>query len=55
MSPIQLSWVPVNVKFEIDDIEEEWTHPKNHFDYIHMRTLGGSIADWPKLMKSSFE
>ena len=55
VSPIQPSWVPVNVRFEVDDIEEEWSHPKNHFDYIHMRSLSGAIADWPNLMKSSFE
>jgi len=54
ISPSQPTWVPPNLKFEIDDATQEWTYPENHFDYIHMRYLFGSIADWPKLLKQTY-
>lgn len=54
LSPIQPSFLPPNVKFEIDDVEEPWTwHDK--FDFIHMRTMTGCIADWAKLIKQAYE
>lgn len=40
LSPIQPSMIPPNAKFEIDDVEEEWTH-NEPFDYIHARYLSG--------------
>lgn len=49
LSPIQPNLVPTNLRFEIDDAEGEWTFGANHFDYIHIRSLYGSITDWPKL------
>jgi hypothetical protein len=49
LSPIQPTWVPPNLKFEVDDCEAEWTYPDNHFDYIHIRTLTGCIKDWNRL------
>ncbi|KIW20571.1 hypothetical protein PV08_01146 [Exophiala spinifera] len=49
LSPIQPSWVPPNVRFEIDDMEAEWTYPPNSFDLIHIRGLHGTIIDWPAL------
>ena len=55
LSPIQPSWVPPNVKFEVDDIEEPWTFPRNHFDYIHVRNLIGGVKDWCKLIERAFE
>ncbi|KAF8468197.1 S-adenosyl-L-methionine-dependent methyltransferase [Kalaharituber pfeilii] len=50
LSPIQPTWVPPNCRFEIDDIEQEWTHQKASFDYIHARYLFGSIENWPALI-----
>lgn len=47
--------VPPNVKFEVDDAESEWTFPLNHFDFIHARTLGGSIADMEKLLNQCYK
>ena len=48
LSPIQPSWVPPNAKFVIEDAESDWLYaPAEAFDYIHGRSLGGSIADWP--------
>ena len=49
------SRVPANVKFEIDDMELEWTFPDNQFDFIHMRSLSGSIKDWDHLLSQAYE
>jgi len=46
LSPIQPNFVPPNCHFEVDDITLEWTYPANHFDFIHMRELFGSVPDW---------
>jgi ubiquinone/menaquinone biosynthesis C-methylase UbiE len=54
ISPIQPSWVPPNVRFEIEDCTQEWTYPADHFDYIHMRYLYGSISDWGSLFQEAF-
>ena len=54
LSPIQPSFAPPNCKFEIDDVTSEWIHPPNHFDFINIRALYGSIADWPKLYMEIF-
>lgn len=48
LSPIQPSWVPPNCKFVIDDAEGEWDYPENSVDYIHVRSLFGSLKDWPR-------
>lgn len=54
ISPIQPSWVPPNIKFEIDDATLEWTFAEDSLDYIHMRYLFGSIADWPGLLREAY-
>ncbi|KAF4345853.1 hypothetical protein FBEOM_180 [Fusarium beomiforme] len=38
------SSVPPNVKFEIDDIDEEWTYSLP-FDYIHSRMMNVSVKN----------
>ena len=53
LSPTQPSWVPANVKFEIDDAEEPWTFQEK-FDFIHARYLAAAIANWPKLVGQAF-
>ena len=45
--------VPPNVKFEIDDCEEEWTFTQP-YDYIHSRYMIGSIRNWPRLVAQSY-
>ncbi|KAF4472848.1 mrna 3 -end-processing yth1 [Fusarium albosuccineum] len=45
LSPIQPSFVPPNVRFIIDDIEEEWSY-SSPFDYIHSRMMNSSVASW---------
>ncbi|KAK1467683.1 UMTA [Colletotrichum cuscutae] len=54
ISPIQPDWVPPNCKFQIDDIEQPWTWPISHFDYVHISHLEGSVADWPALYAQAF-
>ncbi|OBR07252.1 Methyltransferase domain-containing protein [Colletotrichum higginsianum IMI 349063] len=54
ISPIQPSWVPPNLKFEIDDCTRDWTFEPETFDYVHIRFLVGSIPDWPALFKQAY-
>ena len=54
LSPIQSQYVSPNLEFQVDDCESEWTFGQP-FDFVHMRILSGSIADWPKLMRSAYK
>ncbi|RPA94716.1 S-adenosyl-L-methionine-dependent methyltransferase [Choiromyces venosus 120613-1] len=54
LSPIQPSWVPPNVSFQIDDAESDWTFARDSFDLIHIRHLNGGIRDWGKLIQQAF-
>lgn len=51
----QVSRVPPNVQFQIDDAELDWTFKKNSFDLVHIRNLGGAIKDWEKLLKEAYK
>ncbi|KAJ6102284.1 hypothetical protein N7486_004711 [Penicillium sp. IBT 16267x] len=56
LSPIQPSGAPSNCRFFIDDAESDWTFtPGEHFDFIHMRSMGGGIEDWPRLLKQAYQ
>ena len=48
LSPTQPREVPPNLQFEVDDCCSEWVYTKDSFDYIHVRLLYGSVADWGK-------
>ena len=54
LSPIQPQWVPPNLHFRVDDCESGWDFDQS-FDLVHMRNLGGSIADWPQLVKAAYD
>ncbi|KAF5251005.1 hypothetical protein FANTH_3869 [Fusarium anthophilum] len=54
LSPCQPSWVPPNVRFEIDDATEAWTWENDHFDFIHIRYLFGAIPDWYHLFAEAY-
>ncbi|KAK4235348.1 S-adenosyl-L-methionine-dependent methyltransferase [Achaetomium macrosporum] len=44
LSPVQPNCVPPNCRFEIDDLEKDWTWSKP-FDFILSRMMTGSFAD----------
>ncbi|KAF2641242.1 S-adenosyl-L-methionine-dependent methyltransferase [Massarina eburnea CBS 473.64] len=53
LSPIQPEWVPNNVKFVIDDAnEEDWM--LDPLDFIHTRLLLGCFEDFREVIKTSF-
>ncbi|OHE97400.1 hypothetical protein CORC01_07305 [Colletotrichum orchidophilum] len=54
LSAVQPEFVPPNVRFEVDDIEEPWIF-SDAFDYIHCRMMTWSITDWKKLFKQSYD
>lgn len=55
LSPIQPSWVPPNLRFLVDDAESPWLFSASRpFDFIHVRDLGGAIADWPRLLRQGY-
>ncbi|KAK5989462.1 Methyltransferase pytC [Cladobotryum mycophilum] len=53
LSPIQPSFVPPNVSFIIDNLEDEWEYPAK-FDFVFGRMLTGSISDWPRFIEQSY-
>ncbi|KAL6362629.1 hypothetical protein LRP88_03922 [Fusarium phalaenopsidis] len=54
ISPIQPSWTPPNLQFQIDDCTKEWTFTEASLDYVHIRFLTGCIGDWEALMKVAY-
>lgn len=44
-----------NLHFEIDDCCSDWVYPPDHFDYIHVRRLYGTVGDWQKFYKECYE
>lgn len=55
LAAVQPTWTPKNCFFEIDDVEDEWTFQKDHFDLIHARDFIFSIRDWPRLIGQAYE
>ncbi|KAJ0307366.1 hypothetical protein COL516b_003980 [Colletotrichum fioriniae] len=54
LSAVQPTFVPPNVQFQVEDIEEDW-HFSHPFDYIHSRMMTGSIADWKIYLRRCFD
>ncbi|KAF0635454.1 hypothetical protein FPSE5266_01987 [Fusarium pseudograminearum] len=54
LSPIQPNFLPTNLEFQVDDLEDEWTYSYK-FDFVFGRMLTGSIGDWPKFFQQSFD
>ncbi|KAH6631357.1 S-adenosyl-L-methionine-dependent methyltransferase [Chaetomium tenue] len=54
ISPIQPTWIPPNVKFEIDDANLPWTWRDDTFDFVHVRGMIGTIIDWPAFYREAF-
>ncbi|KAI8649945.1 hypothetical protein NCS56_01445800 [Fusarium sp. Ph1] len=53
LSPIQPTFVPPNVSFFVDDVEEEWAYT-SLFDFIYLRAMTGSIRNWPKFFTQAY-
>ncbi|KAI5926929.1 S-adenosyl-L-methionine-dependent methyltransferase [Camillea tinctor] len=54
ISPAQPSWVPANLRFEMDDCTQSWTFARSSFDFVHVRYLFGSVVDWEALYAEAF-
>jgi chemotaxis methyl-accepting protein methylase len=54
ITPPRNGSVPPNVRFELDDIEDDWVYQRK-FDFIFARYLMGAIKDWPRLMQQAYE
>ncbi|KAJ4329311.1 hypothetical protein N0V84_000206 [Fusarium piperis] len=54
LSPIQPTWIPPNIKFELEDATGTWSWPENTFDFVHLRYLFGAIADWNALFAEAY-
>lgn len=55
LSPTQRVPQPPNLKWETDDACSEWVYPPDYFDYVHVRLLYASIADWSAFYKECYE
>lgn len=47
--------VPPNLRFIIDDVNQEWSFPSESFDFIHVRGLAGSVEHWPSFLQRCYE
>ena len=54
LSPIQPEYVPPNLRFEVDDIEDEWVYTKP-FDFIHGRYILPSLKQPRATLQRIFE
>ncbi|KAL0939160.1 methyltransferase domain-containing protein [Colletotrichum truncatum] len=54
LSAIQPCFVLPNVRFEVDDVEEEWTYSQP-FEYIHSRVMTSSISDWQLYLRRCYK
>lgn len=54
LSPIQPDFIPPNLEFIVDDMEQDWVEP-TRYDFIHCRYMAGSIKNWPRLVQQIFD
>ncbi|KAH6637237.1 S-adenosyl-L-methionine-dependent methyltransferase [Chaetomium tenue] len=54
ISPIQPGWVPPNLQFEMEDATQPWTFAAESFDFVHIRYMFGSVADWDALFAEAY-
>ncbi|RKL04539.1 hypothetical protein BFJ70_g17187 [Fusarium oxysporum] len=50
----ELTIVPANLEFQIDDIDEEWNYSAP-FTYIHSRMMNMSIQNWEDYLRKIFD
>jgi len=51
--PIQPAWVPPNVKFVIDDVEDEWANGVG-WDFAHFRSMALVLRDLQRGVDQTF-
>ncbi|ROT36375.1 S-adenosyl-L-methionine-dependent methyltransferase [Sodiomyces alkalinus F11] len=54
LSPIQPTYVPPNVIFLVDDVEEPWAY-ETKFDFVYTRMMTGSLANWSRFTQQAYE
>ncbi|SCB65331.1 unnamed protein product [Fusarium graminearum] len=54
LSPIQPAFVPPNLTFMIEDIEDEWNYSQS-FDYIHSRFMSSALASWTDFLTKCYK
>lgn len=50
LSPIQPSWIPPNLKFEVDDYNMDWLD-QDKYDLVHARELLGTVPSWLEMYR----
>ncbi|KAI9926743.1 hypothetical protein AWENTII_011371 [Aspergillus wentii] len=54
LSPVQPNEVPENVHFLVDDAtEDDWLWSPDHFDYVHISHLTGSMPSYKDLLRKA--
>ncbi|RDW74828.1 hypothetical protein BP6252_05970 [Coleophoma cylindrospora] len=53
LSLVEPLCVPPNCRFEVDDVEDDWTFPFQ-FDYIHGRCLASCFKDGPSVVDKAY-
>ena len=54
LSPIQSLWIPPNLRFVVDDFEDEWMNGDN-YDLVHLRSISPIVKDMQKLLERCLE
>ncbi|TGZ78711.1 hypothetical protein EX30DRAFT_373574 [Ascodesmis nigricans] len=49
------SSIKEHVGFQTDDLEKDWIYKKNHFNFIHSRSVRWAIKDWGKYIQQMFD
>lgn len=53
LSPIQPQWVPPNVRFMVDDVEDEWASGSG-WDFAHFRGMAVVLRDLQTAVNQTF-
>jgi trans-aconitate methyltransferase len=53
LSPIQPQWAPPNVRFMIDDVEDEWASGSG-WDFAHFRSMALVLRDLQRAVDQTF-
>lgn len=53
LSPIQPEWVPPNLSFIVDDMEDSWLCGDN-FDFVHLRNIVPVMKSPVNLLKKIY-